>query len=180
MSHRLVPDGRVDGIRYIVYVPPEVNLGDRDQAAVARLIGRLNAKLATENYVLMGPGRWGSRSPGLGIPVGYGDIYHARAIIELVLNGDAPEPSYGTHFFQDLVEAEIYPLAVVIDDEFNQQFFADGPNALVRLLPDESRWEGVVRVIELPDDRVADLVMNGQAGRAIAYVRNTAIRSGSG
>ena len=176
LSRRLVPDGRVEGIRFIVYVSPYVSLGDPDRAALARLIGRINARLAEETFILMGPGRWGSRSPGLGIPVGYGDIYHARALVEVVPDDQAPEPSYGTHFFQDLVEAEIYPVAVALDDgedEFNRQFFDRAENSLRDLLPDEARWEELVRIIELPKEQAAELVMNGEIGKAIAYLAAT-------
>jgi hypothetical protein len=125
----------------------------------------------------MGPGRWGSQNPGLGIPVGYGDIYHAKALIEVVPDKRAPEPSYGTHFFQDLVEARIYPLAVALGDrgdEFNREFFDASENSLSRLLPEDAGWEDLVRVIEVPavtDGLVAELVMNGEAGKAIAYLR---------
>ena len=144
---------------------------------LARLVGRLNARLSEECFILMGPGRWGSKNPGLGIPVGYGDIYHAKALIEVVPDKRAPEPSYGTHFFQDLVEARIYPLAVALGDrgdEFNREFFDTSENSLSRLLPEDAAWEDLVRVIEVPavaGGLVAELVMNGEAGKAIAYLR---------
>ncbi|HLE04509.1 MAG TPA: hypothetical protein VI729_07870, partial [Anaerolineales bacterium] len=142
-----------------------------------RLVGRVNARLADETFILMGPGRWGSQNSSLGIPVGYGDIYHARALIEIVPDSRAPEPSYGTHFFQDLVEAGIYPLAVALGDrrdEFNREFFDASENSLKVLLPEDAEWEALVRVIEIPavaDGQVAELVMNGEASKAIAYLR---------
>ena len=86
VSHRLIPDGRVSGIRYLVYIAPEHYRQGLEEAArheLARLIGRLNARLAEESFLLMGPGRWGSQNPGIGIPVGYGDIYHAKALVEI-------------------------------------------------------------------------------------------------
>jgi hypothetical protein len=175
-SRRLVPDGKVSDIRYLVYISPHGyrgDLSDANRAELARLVGRINARLAEESFVLMGPGRWGTQNPRLGIPVGYGDIYHAKALVEVVADEQAPEPSYGTHFFQNLVETGIYPLAVALDnsgDEFNREFFETSENVLTRLLPDESKWKDLVCVIELPDDQRAELVMNGEANKAIAYL----------
>jgi len=179
VSHRLIPDGRVSGIRYLVYIAPEQYRQGLEEAArheLARLIGRLNARLAEENFLLMGPGRWGSQNPGIGIPVGYGDIYHAKALVEISDDKSASEPSYGTHFFQDLVEAGIYPLALALqdpDDELNTALFQEAPNLLGQLLPDDAGWEGLVQVVDVqqasPGNRV-DLVMNGEAGMAIAYL----------
>jgi hypothetical protein len=177
MSRRLVPDGRVTDIRYFVYfsaVGHRQAIGERERPAMARLAGRINARLADESFILMGPGRWGSKNPGLGIPVGYGDIYHAKALIEVVVDSDAPEPSYGTHFFQDLVEAGIYPLAIALGengDEFNYEFFENSENSLRALLPEDGDWERLVRIIEVPADMRAELVMNGEAGKAIAFLR---------
>jgi hypothetical protein len=176
-SRRLVPDGRVSDIRYMVYISPygyAGDISDADRSEVARLVGRINARLVDESFILMGPGRWGTQNPRLGIPVGYGDIYHAKALIEVVADDQAPEPSYGTHFFQDLVETGIYPLAVALEnseDEFNREFFETAENVLARLLPDETKWKDLVCVIELPDDLRAELVMNGAASKAIAFLK---------
>jgi hypothetical protein len=180
VSHRLVPDGRVSGIRYLIYISPEHYRQGLEEAArheLARLIGRLNARLAEEGFLLIGPGRWGSTNPGLGIPVGYGDIYHARALVEIADDKAAGEPSYGTHFFQDLVEAGIYPLALALpnsEDEFNAGFFEAAPNLLAQLLPDDAAWQDRVQVVDVeqvaPGERV-ELVMNGEVGMAIAHLR---------
>ena len=146
------------------------------QIELARLIGRLNERLADKVFILIGPGRWGSDNPDLGIPVRYGDIYRARALIELASDESAPEPSYGTHFFQDLVEAHIYPLALALSDsgaEFNRPFFENAPNALVNLLPDAAAWSEAVQVIHLPeagDGALLELTMDGDAGTAMAYL----------
>lgn len=177
VSRRLIPDGRVSDIRYLVFISPfdlPQKLGGRRRAELARLVGRLNRRLAEERFILMGPGRWGSQNQELGIPVGYADIYHALALVEIVPDSQAPEPSYGTHFFQDLVEAGIYPLAVALGengDEFNRSFFERTPNCLAELLPEDAAWEPIVRVIKLPDAERLELVMNGEAGKAIAYLQ---------
>ncbi len=178
VSRRLIPDGRVSDVRYLVFIDPFTlppAFGAQQRAELARLVSRINARLADQRYMLLGPGRWGSHNPELGVPVGYGDIYRALALVEVVPDSQAPEPSYGTHFFQDLVEAGIYPLAVALGDngdEFNRQFFDDAPNCLTDLLPEETAWESLVKIIELPDSERAELVMNGTAGKAIAFLRS--------
>lgn len=113
---RMVPRGKVDGVGWIAYVKPEIyrTLQPRARAEVARLIGRLNKKLEGRAFILIGPGRWGSSNIELGVPVSYADIFNARALVEVAggPSDGAPDPSYGTHFFQDLVESNIYALAV--------------------------------------------------------------------
>lgn len=178
-SHRLVPDGRVSGVRYVVYVPDDAYRALprlEQRKALARAIGRVNQELASERYVLVGPGRWGSTNAELGVPVTYGDIYNARALIEVLPNGDTPQPSYGTHFFQDLVEARIFPLALELDDPrtvFNAGLLRAAPNHLSRLVPEESAWAGQLLVIDLsasPYATTLELVMDGEAEVAVAYL----------
>jgi hypothetical protein len=186
VSQRLVPDGRVADVEYIVYVsPPEyAALDPQTKIELARLIGRLNERLSDKVFILIGPGRWGSENSDLGIPVRFGDIYRARALIELASDESAPEPSYGTHFFQDLVEAHIYPLALALSDsgaEFNLAFFENAPNALLSLLPEAAAWTNVVRVVHVPgasDGALVEVAMDGDAGTAMAYL-TTAHEDGS-
>src|SRR5690606_29336674 len=114
---RMVPQGEVNSVEYVVYIDPAgyTQLPDPGQrVALARLVGRLNKALEHRKFILVGPGRWGSSNLQLGVPVSYADIYNARALVELSVGpeGMAPDPSYGTHFFQDLVESNIYSLAV--------------------------------------------------------------------
>jgi hypothetical protein len=95
--------GRIRGIHDLIYVKPEAF----DRAATAKValeVGEMNSRLVRENkpYLLIGPGRWGTSDPWLGIPVEWHQISAARAIIETDL-GDVPvTPSEGTHFFQNL------------------------------------------------------------------------------
>jgi hypothetical protein len=179
VSRRMVPDGRVRGIRYIVYIPARAYdaLGGRtSRQELAGLIGRVNARLAGERFILLGPGRWGSDNPDLGIPVAFGDIYHARALVEVAGGERAPEPSYGTHFFQDLLEANIIPLALSPDDpgaEFAQAYLEESRNMLGALLPEDISWEGTVRVTDVAETAPGtsvEIVMDGEAGAAMAYL----------
>ncbi|MGD8603540.1 MAG: PEP/pyruvate-binding domain-containing protein, partial [Anaerolineales bacterium] len=178
VTHGMIPDGRVSHIRYIVYVPPEHYSQSKptEKLEIARLIGRLNNALSEHRFILIGPGRWGSRNSDLGIPVTYADIYNAKALIEVTDDTVATEPSYGTHFFQDLVEANIYPLALPLNDEkveFNHAFFG-AENHLLDLLPKETDMESVVHVIDVPvasNGALMEIVMDGEAGTAIAYLK---------
>ncbi len=179
-TKRLIPDGYIDGVRYAVYVCPQgyrdlPSLTDRQN--LARLIGRINKRLEGEKFILLGPGRFGSNNPNLGIPISYSEIHNARALIEIVEDEASPEPSYGTHFFQDLVEAQIFPLAVALQDkgtEFNRSFFEENPNAIKDLLPNEKTHLDIVRVIDIPavaQGAYLVLVMDGDEGRAMAYLK---------
>jgi hypothetical protein len=175
----LVSDGLVDKIRFIVYVDADgyYGLDPIDQKQIARLIGRLNGRLEGEVFILIGPGRWGSLNSEMGVSVTYADLYNASALIEVVSDKTAIEPSYGTHFFQDLVEAHIFILAIAVDDpqtEFNSSFFLETENSLEEILPEGVKWIDIVKVINIPsitDGKLLELAMNGEAGKALAYVR---------
>ena len=178
-SHRMVPDGKVSDIHYVVYVCPKPYnelATPAQKSQIARLIGRINQRLEDERFILIGPGRWGSSNPDIGIPVGYGDIYHARALIEVADDEQAPEPSYGTHFFQDLVESHIFPLAVTAAERssiFNRAFFEESENSLEKVLPEESNWATYVHLIDVraqAPGNTLELIMDGEAGEAIAYL----------
>ncbi len=180
-THRMVPQGRVENIRYVLFVTEayfslaEVSL--RQQ--LERAIGALNAALEGEVYIAVGPGRWGTASPDLGVHIGYADIYNTRALIELSGEGiaNAPEPSFGTHFFQDLMEANIYPLAIYLDDEdvvFRREFFYETPNRVCEWIDLDDRLTEALRLIDVEDYRAGHrlaLVMDNAAGRAIAFLQ---------
>jgi hypothetical protein len=180
-TRRLVPDGHVDCITHVLYVTPEgyFALGTQaERSHIGHLISKLNAKLAGEIFITIGPGRWGTINPDLGVPINYGDIYNTRALIEVSGHGisAAPEPSFGTHFFQDLVEANIYPLAIYLDDldvQLNRSFFYDTPNVMVDYLPEAEDCSETVRLIEVAsfrEDSHLELVMDDEKGEGVAYL----------
>ncbi|MBL7199965.1 MAG: PEP/pyruvate-binding domain-containing protein [Anaerolineae bacterium] len=181
-ANRLAPQGVVSDVRYIVWVDPAVYDQIQDPAAkmqVARVVGRLNQALQGESFILMGPGRWGSSNLNLGVKVSYADLDHARVLIEVALahGSHAPEASHGTHFYQDLVEAQIYPLPLYPDDPdtiFNWQFFDTAPNVLGRLVPDCAHYEDYVKVIDVPEatgGRLLEIVMDGDNDEALGYLK---------
>jgi hypothetical protein len=178
---KLVPTGRVQNIAYIVYVDPHKYFGISDSSQkfeLARLIGRVNQRLEGQQFILMGPGRWGSSNPDLGLKSGYADIYNTRALVEVgwAQGKSRPTLSYGTHFFQDLVESRIYPLAIYPGEPgnpFNKSFFDGALNALPTLLPEDTRYAEFVKVIDVPattGGRVLELVMSGEEGKALAFL----------
>jgi hypothetical protein len=181
-SQCMVPQGAVQGIRYVLYVSPEGYFSLASQAERAKLeraISQLNAALEGETFIAVGPGRWGTSTPDLGVHVSYNDIYNAHALIELTGKevGASPDPSFGTHFFQDLMEANIYPLAVYLDDKntiFNRAFFHDTPNHVEDFIAmDSPRILSALRLIAVHDHRPnhhMDLIMDAQKSRAVAFL----------
>jgi len=90
-------------VQYILFVPPEEYYALPTQAARAdlgRAIGRINTILKDKIFICVGPGRWGTRNPDLGVNIRYADIYNTQSLIELAGEGIglAPDPSFGTHF----------------------------------------------------------------------------------
>jgi hypothetical protein len=180
-AHKLVPQGVVANIRYIIYIDPDVysRIGDRSvKLELGRVVGRLNKLLEHECFILMGPGRWGSSNIDLGVKVTYADIFNSRVLVEIAMgkDGEAPEVSYGTHFFQDLVETGIYPLPLYPNDEgvtFNRGFLERAPNMLPELLPADAPYAGYVKVIDVravSGGRSLEIVMNGEQEQALAYL----------
>jgi predicted nucleotidyltransferase len=128
----------------------------------------------------MGPGRWGSRGDiKLGVPVKYGDINNTSLLVEIAKEkGEyTPELSFGTHFFQDLVEAEIKYLPLYPDESenlFNEDLLIYQENHLSHILENYLEYENVVRVIKTKNIYQGDtlsIIMDGEAGEALAYLK---------
>jgi hypothetical protein len=181
-TRRMVPRGAVRGVNYVVFVPYQGYFSlttQTERNKLERAIGALNNALKGETFICVGPGRWGTSTPDLGVHIVYGDIYNTRALIELSGKevGTDPEPSFGTHFFQDLMEANIFPLAVNLGDSgtlFNRDFFYRTPNRLDVWLPnvDQSLLK-TLRLIKVEDFRKKchlDLIMDDDEGTAVAYL----------
>ncbi len=169
----------IDNICYIIYVDIDgYNELSRDEKyQVGRAIGRVNGIIekADERYILIGPGRWGSNNIDLGVNVSYADIDASAVIVEVAKSSDGyvPEVSYGTHFFQDLVEDRIYYLAVypgLTNNSLNEVYLRNFPNALEEIAPEYKKLSKIVRVIKM--DSVKEefrLVMDRQKNRAICF-----------
>lgn len=183
-----ISNGIVTGIRTVVYVDPTeyANMEKyEDYLRVAEIVRELNTRLERKSFILMGPGRWGSRGDiKLGVPVTYSDINNTAMLIEIAAKESAnrPDLSFGTHFFQDLVEENIRYLPLYPEDRstvFNTAFFMGANNELSDILPAYSKFEKVVRVIRV-DKNYADkeliVLMNAQLETAVAYLDTPAVQ----
>lgn len=181
-SHRMICGGLVEQIRYILYIDPQSyhRLAPEAKKSLGRLVGQINRHPAIKDskILMMGPGRWGSGNIDLGVNVTYADIDNAAVLVEVALEeaGHVPEVSYGTHFFQDLVEAQIIYLPVFPDDaatEFQREFFERAPNVLLELFPHAREHESVLRLIEVPKTTggaFAQVVADPQRREAVCFL----------
>ncbi|BCV24670.1 PEP/pyruvate-binding domain-containing protein [Gelria sp. Kuro-4] len=129
---RMLTNGTLLGVKHLVYVDPYIYQEAPDKYAVAREVGRVNRRLEGERYILVGPGRWGSTSPELGVPVNYSEISNTGLLVELGIRqaNFVPELSYGTHFFADLEVDGILYLPVfdtIATNVFNAAWFQNHP-----------------------------------------------------
>lgn len=182
-SQTMVPHGAVENITHVLFVPSEGYFRLQTQAErtqLERAIGQLNSALKGHTFIAVGPGRWGTSTPDLGVHVAYSDIYNARALVELAGEevGASPEPSFGTHFFQDLMEASIYPLGVFLDDDntiFNREFFYNTPNRLDKFITIENpRVVDALKLIVVNDyhpNARMDLIMDANESHAVAFLK---------
>ncbi len=167
----------VSNLEFIVYVNPrayDALSTFEEKMEIARAVNALNKLLGGKRFVLMGPGRWGSNDINLGVRVTYADINKAKVLIEVAFakEGYTPEVSYGTHFFQDLVEADIVIAPLFPDDPdgyLNETFLLGTENLLAALAPDLKNLDRVVRVIHVPSGAAGQFLhvyldMNSQRG----------------
>lgn len=180
-ARRYVSNGQLDDISHVVYVDPAAygRLEIDRIREVSRAVGRLNRLLPKRQFILMGPGRWGSRGDvRLGVPVTYSDISNTAVLVEIARKKGnyLPDLSFGTHFFQDLVESNIRYLPLYPDDpevRFNETFFLGAPNALASLVPEMGGLSAVLRVIDIPaatGGRVLRILMNGDLDEAVGLL----------
>jgi pyruvate,water dikinase len=178
-TRRFVSNGRVPDLTHVVYVDPEEYqrlTTHQDLTDVGRAIGRLNQLLPAKQFTLIGPGRWGSRGDiKLGVRVTYSDIHNTSLLMEVAARRGnyVPDVSFGTHFFQDLVEAGIRYLPLFPgepDVVFNEDFLHRSPNALGDLLPEYAHLAAAVRVVDVPratNGLILRVLMNADSEQAL-------------
>ncbi len=181
-ANKYVSNGRVTGIKTVVYVDPEEygRLEDhQDLVRVGNAVGELNRILYRKSFILMGPGRWGSRGDiKLGVQVTYSDISNTAMLIEIAQQKSRhqPELSFGTHFFQDLVEANIKYLPLYPEDNgivFKPGFFTKNTNSLETILPAYADLADVIKVINISENyfkKELIILMNADLEKAVAYL----------
>ncbi|MEN8119308.1 MAG: PEP/pyruvate-binding domain-containing protein [Bacteroidota bacterium] len=181
-ANRYISNGIVSNITHVVYVDPqkysEVKSYE-ELVEIGKSIGRLNKILPKQQFILMGPGRWGSRGDiKLGVNITYSDINNTAMLIEIARKQKdyIPDLSFGTHFFQDLVEANIRYLPLYPDDNgviFNDHYFENTDNILADLLPDYEHLKEVVSVIDvgrLTNGQVVQVYMNAELEKAVGLI----------
>ncbi len=188
-ANRFISNGRVPDISHIVYVSPEKYSEQTSKDAlieIGRAVGRLNALLPKRRFILMGPGRWGSRGDiKQGVQVTYSDISNTAVLIEIASKkgGYSPELSFGTHFFQDMVEAGIRYIPLYPDDRnvvFNERFLNSSHNMLAGVLPEYAHLSDVLHVIDLPSCEgglFLRILMNAELGEAVGYLAEPEVQS---
>ncbi|NLZ83641.1 MAG: pyruvate, phosphate dikinase [Clostridiales bacterium] len=181
-ADKYISNGRITAIKTVVYVDPfeyaKIEKYD-DLMNIRSIISELNRILPRRSFILMGPGRWGSRGDiKLGVPVTYSDINNTAMLIEVAIKASTFEPdlSFGTHFFQDLVEENIKYLPLYPEDKeiiFMESFFNGSKNGLSHILPKYSYLSDVVKVISVEENfynKELIVLMNGDLQKAIAYL----------
>ena len=146
-------------IKWIIFINPSnySDLSLTEKYSVARCIGRINKQMQNSREapgMLMGPGRWGTTTPSLGVPVKYFEINNVSIIVEIAFMRDdlIPDVSYGTHFFQDLVENDTYYVAIIPgrdESGFNQSIMDKYPNIVQDILPEDSQFHGVISIFDV-------------------------------
>lgn len=173
--------GSVEDVRYLVYVNPKQYVqipGPAFRLDISRIIGQLNVRLKDENFILMGPGHWGSSDVNLGLKIAYSDIDNAKMLIGLDLPPVKETPNsmaiFGTRFFQSLVETSIYSLQLcesISSNFIRSEFIENSANHLVELLPKTETYENYIKVIDIPSNnngRYLHVVMIGD--RTVGYL----------
>jgi hypothetical protein len=168
--------------RMIYIVPEEYSkLSIADRYAVARLVGRLThlpvpGKAPT--IMLIGPGRWATSSPEMGVPVSFAEINTVSVLCEAATMHEhlVPEVSLGTHFFNDLVEMDMLYFALYpqrYDNIFKSEFFHKSENKLEQLLPDATALKAVVRVIDAQEKDGFSICLNADVTKqsAVCYLK---------
>ena len=181
-ARRHVQMAQVYNLEYVVLVDPRdyERIETKEEILrVAKAVGAVNRRLPEKSFVLIGPGRWGSRGDiRLGVPITYSDISRTAMLIEVARQKGAylPDVSFGTHFFQDLVEAHIIYLPLYPDEPgvvWNEDFLNRAPNCLADIAPQFEDLAHVVRVIHVPaiaDGRILHVIMDGDADYALGFL----------
>ncbi len=188
-ANRYVSNGRVPDITHVVHVDYDGYQSLPDASSMRKVgivVGKLNKLLPKRQFILIGPGRWGSRGDiKLGVSVTYSQINNTAVLIEVARQRGnyAPDLSFGTHFFQDLVEAEIRYLPLYPDDEdtiFNEAFLRLSRNILPELLPEAADLVDTIRVVDIPQEtrgEVLRVLLNADLDEAVGLLAAPSIEA---
>ncbi|MBN1892576.1 MAG: pyruvate kinase [Clostridiales bacterium] len=148
-------------IDYVIYVDARAYgpLSEQDKYEIARKIGEINTIMKGKNAMLIGPGRWGTTTPSLGVPVRFSELSNMTVICEVSSPeaGFVPELSYGSHFFQDIVETGIFYAAIFDGREgviFHPEKILSRVNVIERFLQEGKRFSSVIHITEAAGSEV--------------------------
>jgi hypothetical protein len=146
-------------ISRVIFIDPQgyAKLSLAEKYNIARLVGKINKTINKRDEmptILFGPGRWGTTTPAMGVPVTFAEINNVAAIAEIAYKEGSliPDLSFGTHFFQDLVEMNIFYLAIYPEQEnvtFNTVQMQKMPNVLKELVPEDRQYADIVHVYDV-------------------------------
>lgn len=140
-------------IDYVIFINGNeyLKLSEQGKYEVARQVGLVNREMKGKNAMLVGPGRWGSTTPSLGVPVHFTELCNMKVLCEYSSQkgGFMPEISYGSHFFQDIVESEIFYVAIFDgyqDVIFNPDLILQQENILASFLHESDQFKNVIHI----------------------------------
>jgi len=159
----VIGHSRLIRIDRLIYVQPFKygKLPENDRYALARLIGKITnlSEERRKNTMIIGPGRWGTSTPSLGIPVSFSEIQNVSILCEIdaMHEGLIPDLSLGTHFFNEMVEMNMLYLAYFVDQKdnmLNENFLSNCENHLLQLFPEEGKWADTVTIVDSKNQSV--------------------------
>jgi hypothetical protein len=167
-------------IKRIIFVNPQKysELNNSKKYEIARLVGKLNKQIEDREstpVMLLGPGRWGSSTPSLGVPVSFSEISNITVLGEIAFEsaGMIPELSYGTHFFQDLVETDIFYLGIFPEKDnvfFNKKWLENQKNMLNDIISDYSHYDKILYVYDVEKKQIK-IIADILSQKVMCYIK---------
>ena len=160
-SNITLGDGRINTVQDMIIVRKN-SFDPSKTSEIAKEVYQLNKKFKNgRQYILIGPGRWGSADPWLGIPVQWKQISHAKAIIELGLKELPIDPSFGSHFFQNITSLHIAYITIDPKNKNDHLGFD--------WISDESLVESTNYIDWYHFDRPITIILDGTTGKGVIY-----------
>ncbi len=177
----VIGHSRVMPIDRLIYVVPAQygRLPEQKRYSLARFINKLThyeGGHSAKNIMLLGPGRWGTSTPSLGIPVSFAEINTASVLCEIdaMHEGLVPDLSLGTHFFNEMVEMNMLYIAYFVGkagNVLNENFLMESSNCLLSIAPDAQEWVDTIKVLDTAKcDSGRKIFLNANSVEQIAAV----------
>lgn len=139
---------------WIILIKPKAyhELSEQKKYEFARFVGKINQRIESESIMIMGPGRFGTTTPSLGVPVHFSELSNMKILCEVASKEEAftPELSYGSHFFQDIVETGIFYIALFDGEEavsYEPAILLEQTNQLLDFIDEGEKWQDVLHMV---------------------------------